>query len=56
MVLLILYVLWTYGSEKFAEIGCITGFIDHIMHIFFALLVLEEIPLSVLARDFKHGE
>ena len=35
MMLLILYVLWTYEYEKFAEIGCITDVIGHIMHIFF---------------------
>ena len=33
-MLLILYVLWTYGYEKFAEIGCITDVIGHIMYIF----------------------
>ena len=31
MILLILYELWTYGYEKFAEIGCITDVIGHIM-------------------------
>ena len=35
-MLLILYILWTYGYEKFAEIGFITDVIDHIMYIFFA--------------------
>ena len=34
MVLLILYVLWTYGYEKFDEISCITDVIGHIMHFF----------------------
>ena len=34
MMLLILYVLWTYGYEKFAEIDYITDVVGHIMHIF----------------------
>ena len=34
MMLLILYVLWTYGYEKFAKIGCIIDVIGHIMHFF----------------------
>ena len=34
MMLLILYVLWTYDYEKFVEIGCIIDVISHIMYIF----------------------
>ena len=36
MMLLILYVLWMYGYEKFAEIDCITDIIGHIIYISFA--------------------
>ena len=38
MMLLILYVLWTYDYENFAEISCIINVIDNIMYIFFKLL------------------